>query len=114
MKIDDLRFVPETIHPVQKEKASYSFHSHDDFTKAEAEFWSVGRVAGGPVIPTRMDVEKIKDSVHRDEQVASSWEGRHKGKALKGQFQLQVCGWVDGKAGGDWAIALSGQLVTVD
>jgi hypothetical protein len=114
LKIDDLRFAPGTIHPAQRETANYSFHSHDDFTKAEAEFWSVGRLPGGPVIPTRMDVEKIKDSVRRDEQVASTWEGKHKGKVLKGQFQLQVCGWVDGKAGGDWAIALSGQLVNVD
>jgi hypothetical protein len=114
LKIDDLRFTPGTIHTAQQEKANYSFHSHDDFTKAEAEFWSVGRLPGGPVIPTRMDVEKIKNVVHRDEQVASSWEGKHKGKPLKGQFQLQVCGWVEGKLGGDWGLALSGQLVNVD
>ena len=114
LKIDELRFQPGKIRPQQKEKASFSFHSHEDFTKAEAEFWQVGRIANGPIIPRRVDVEKIKNIVRRDERVSSSWQGKGNGKPVTGQFQLQVCAWVEGRDGGDWATALSPELVIVE
>jgi hypothetical protein len=114
LKIDELRFQPGKIRPQQKEKASFSFHSHEDFTKAEAEFWQVGRIANGPIIPRRVDVERIRNIVRRDERVSSSWQGKANGKPVTGQFQLQVCAWVEGKDGGDWATALSPELVIVE
>jgi len=114
LKIDQLRFQPGVIRPQQKERASYSFHSHEDFTKAEAEFWQVGRFPRGPIIPRRVDVEKIKNVVRRDELVSSYWLGKGQGKSVTGQFQIQVCAWVEGKDGGDWATALSPELVIVE
>jgi hypothetical protein len=114
LKLDNLILDPTAINTSLKEKTHFSFHSHDDFTRGKAVFWQVARAPRpGPASKQRADEEPLKGPIDRDTGYGGYWDGKAKGKTIKGQYQVQICAWVDGDHGGDWGYAESGQLISV-
>jgi hypothetical protein len=123
--IDQVTFSPATIHTALGEKARYGFHSISDFPRVDVDFIRVGMTQDHQIIAARVG-GKTMGSISRNEERNGDWDGKSrvdKGKfspqfrqwlgAPAGQHLIQVRAWY-GRNNGDWAIAMSEDLVTVE
>jgi len=125
--IDQVTFTPAMIHPQRGERAHYMFHSISDFKNVEVSFVRIAN-DHGQIIAARIG-KKGEGSIKRNEQKNGDWDGKTDGggrgantypseiqqwlKAPTGQHLLQVRAWY-GAEDGDWATALSENLVAVE
>ncbi|HKF23650.1 MAG TPA: hypothetical protein VKE93_18895 [Candidatus Angelobacter sp.] len=123
--IDQVTFSPATIHTALREKAHYGFHSISDFPRVDVDFIRLGTTQDHQIIAARVD-GKTMGSISRNEERSGDWDG--KSKVDKDKFSPQLRQWLSAPAGqhliqvrawygqnnGDWAIALSEDLVTVE
>lgn len=115
VSIDSLQFRPGSIQPKRKQKAAFSFRAREAFKDVEAEFYRVGLANDGQIVATRVDGQKIKKGVRRDERIKQEWDGKtDEGETSQGQHLLQVRAWRSLKEGGDWVAAQSAELVRVE
>ena len=123
--IDQVTFSPATIHTALKEKARYGFHSISDFTRVDVDFIRLGMTPDQQIIAARVDGKSV-GSISRNEARNGDWDGKSRVDKDKfspqfrqwltapaGQHLIQVRAWY-GRNNGDWAIAMSEDLVTVE
>jgi hypothetical protein len=123
--IDQVTFSPGTIHTALQEKARYGFHSISDFTRVDVDFIRLGMTQDHQIIAARVD-GKTMGSISRNEERNGDWDGKTRVDRDKfspqfrqwlgapaGQHLIQVRAWY-GRNNGDWAIAMSEDLVTVE
>jgi hypothetical protein len=124
--IDKVSFFPAKIHPAHGEQAHYMFHSISDFKNVEVNFVRVAN-DHGQIIAARVG-KKSAGSIAKNEARKGDWDGKGDGgnsaqpyppelqqwlKSPNGQHLVQVRAWY-GEKDGDWATALSEDLVTVE
>jgi len=123
--IDQVTFAPATIHTSLREKARYGFHSISDFTRVDVDFIRLGTTQDRQIIAARVDGKSV-GSISRNEERNGDWDGKSRVDKDKfspqfrqwltapaGQHLIQVRAWY-GRNNGDWAIAMSEDLVTVE
>jgi len=123
--IDQVTFSPATIHAALHEKARYGFHSISDFPRVDVDFIRLGMTQDHQIIAARVD-GKTMGSISRNEERNGDWDGKSRVDRDKfspqfrqwlgapaGQHLIQVRAWY-GRNNGDWAIAMSEDLVTVE
>ena len=111
--VDNFRSNPGVIHPNQKEKASYDFHSLAELSKAETEVRLVKRI-GPQVISTQVHTGKAREGVPPDQWVSEEWDGKNlDGKVSLGVHQIAVRSWSRVKAGGAWSVTWSREFLYV-
>lgn len=109
--IDQVRFTPPSVRPKDKQNALYGFHSHADFEKVTAEFELVG-LKDGNIVAKLEDQQKIDDPVRVNTEISDKrWDAK---KASPGQHLLQIRAWYSANRGGDWVIAWSPGIVSIE
>ena len=107
--IDQVKFGPDTIHPKQKQEATYAFHAHTDFDRVRAEFMKAVTEQGQ--IVAKLEDHADINGVQRETTPSREWNGK---KASPGEHLLQVRAWESVLAKSNWVIAWSADQVSVE
>jgi hypothetical protein len=107
--IDQVKFGPDTIHPKQKQEATYAFHAHTDFDRVRAEFMKAAMEQGQ--IVAKLEDHADINGVERETTSSRAWNGK---KATPGEHLLQVRAWESVLAKSNWVIAWSPDQVSVE
>jgi len=125
--IDQVNFSPGSIR-LGQEKAQFSYHSISDFDDTEVSFIRLAKTRTGEIVAAAVG-SKSMGSIAQDHSKNGDWDGRTKPADLvknyppelkqwliapQGQHALQVRAWLHRDHGGDFVLALSGTMVTVE
>jgi hypothetical protein len=107
--IDEVHFGPERIRPKAKQEAAYTFHTHTDFDRIQAEF--MRSVTARGELTSKLEDEDTVKHVLRETNGRGQWNGR---KASLGEHMLQLRGWESALDKANWVIAWSTDLVEIE
>jgi hypothetical protein len=126
--IDQVDFGPPHVQLAQHQKARYSFHAKREFKHTNVTVVKLGRSSNGEIIAAAVHEDKT-GSVSENGNKGGEWDGsiklpeaaRNYSEGIRGwlmlptgQHAVQVRGWFASQDGGDWVIAMSENIVSVE
>jgi len=107
--IDEVHFGPQRIRPHDKQEAVYTFHTHTDFDRIQAEF--LKSVTVGAELTSKLEDEDVMKRILSGTNGRGLWNGK---KASPGEHMVQLRGWESALDKANWAIGWSNDQVEID